>query len=106
MRCVSPWGDPGPRKRCRLAWLELLMFCKACLEMLPGGAAKRRRNHNISANRLERWAVGERRSLWDEVVAGVSCRQAVGFGAMKSGSRRRDCVRSSTGCPPWSFASL
>ena len=68
------WTDPGGArdtvhyKRCRLAWLELFMFCKTCLSVLPGGAAKRRRNHNISSNRLERWALGERRSLWDEAV--------------------------------------
>ena len=45
------------------------MFCKTCLAVLPGGAAKRRRNHNSSSNRLERWALGERRSLWDEVAS-------------------------------------
>eukprot|EP00435_Cladocopium_sp_Y103_P011842 s3316_g3.t1 len=32
--------------------------------------AKQRRNHNLAANCLERWNLGERRALWDEVVAG------------------------------------
>jgi hypothetical protein len=39
---------------------------KACLPQMPGGKAKRRRNMNLALLRLDRWAAGERRSLWDD----------------------------------------
>lgn len=34
--------------------VELFMFPKTCLGILPGGRAKQRGNHNLSANRLQR----------------------------------------------------
>ena len=72
--CEDAWDDPDgvtdtPQRRlCRLAWTQLWMFAKTCLTALPGGRAKQRRNRNILANRLNRWGLGERRSLWDEAV--------------------------------------
>lgn len=51
------------------------MFPKTCLGVIPGGKAKQRRNHNVAANRLERWGLGDRRGLWDEVVGGRRHRQ-------------------------------
>ena len=72
--CEDAWDDCGgpsdspSRRLCRLAWAQLWMFPKTCLAALPGGKAKRRRNHNILANRLERWSLGERRTLWDEAL--------------------------------------
>ena len=48
--------------------VELFMFPKTCLGILPGGRAKQRRNHNLSANRLQRGGHGERSPLWDEAV--------------------------------------
>ena len=72
--CEDAWDDPdgatdAPQRRlCRLAWTQLWMFAKTCLTALRGGRAKQRRNRNILANRLERWGLGERRSVWDEAV--------------------------------------
>ena len=43
------------------------MFCKTCLPHLPGWVAKSRCNHNRILTRLERWAAGERASLWSEL---------------------------------------
>ncbi len=43
------------------------MFHKACTPALPGGKAKKERNRNIIATKLERWAAGERKTLWDEI---------------------------------------
>ncbi len=59
--------DTPERSRARRAWLELFMFHKACTPALPGGKAKKQRNRNIIATKLERWAAGERASLWNEV---------------------------------------
>ena len=50
------------------------MFAKTCLAVLPGGKQKQRRNANIPANRLERWAAGERAAFWGEVVRGTAAR--------------------------------
>ena len=71
--CVDAWDhesdgrDTPARQRARRAWLELFMFHKAGRPALRGGAAKKQRNRNIIATKLERWASGERRSLWDEI---------------------------------------
>ena len=43
------------------------MFSKACLPALPGGKTKAKRNLNLLQTRFERWAAGERRSLWDDL---------------------------------------
>ena len=67
---VRSGTDTLAHQRARLAWTELWMFPKACLAVLPGGAAKQKRNGNILANRLERWLAGERRALWDEATRG------------------------------------
>ena len=45
---------------------------KACLAALPGGRKKLQRNRGIIANRLERWGLGERRSLWIEASRNAS----------------------------------
>ena len=37
------------------------------LPALPGGRAKEKRNRNLVATRLSRWAEGERAALWEEV---------------------------------------
>lgn len=63
-------ADTDAHRGCRLAWTELFMFPRTCLGVLPGGRAKQRRNHNLAANRLERWGLGECRELWDEAVRG------------------------------------
>ena len=60
--------DTPERQRSRAAWMELMMFPKVCLPALPGGKAKEQRNRNIVATRLERWANGERATLWKEEV--------------------------------------
>ena len=63
-----PGGTDTPERRVsRKAWQEMLMFSKACLPILPGGRAKEQRNKNIIATKLERWAAGERASLWKEL---------------------------------------
>ena len=59
--------DTAAHKQARVSWLEMFMFPKACLPILPGGSAKARRNQSIVANRLERWAAGERKQLCDEL---------------------------------------
>lgn len=69
---VGTGADTVAHQRCRLAWTELWMFSKTCLSVLPGGQAKKQRNANITANRLDRWAGGERKSLWDEVLPKAS----------------------------------
>ena len=43
-----------------------------CLPALPGGRKKLQRNRSIIANRLERWGLGERRSLWIEASRNAS----------------------------------
>ena len=63
---LGPAGSEAAR-RSRRAWTELLMFSKTCLPALPGGRAKERRNRNLVATRLSRWAEGERAALWEEV---------------------------------------
>ena len=60
-------GDTGQRRMARVAWIEFAMFSKACLCQLPGGKAKRQRNVNLTLTRLERWAAGERRMLWEDM---------------------------------------
>ena len=67
---VGTGADTPAHRQSRLAWTELFMCPKTCLGVIPGGRAKQRRNHNLAANRLERWNLGERRALWDEGVAG------------------------------------
>ena len=59
--------DTDAKKRSRMAWLELWMFSKICLPHLPGGVAKSKRNLNRILTRLERWAAGERASLWHDL---------------------------------------
>ena len=59
--------DTAPRKRCRRAWTEFLMFCKTCLPQLPGGKSKANRNKNLILGRLTRWENGERMTLWNEL---------------------------------------
>ena len=49
------------------------MFPKVCLPPLPGGKAKENRNANIIAAKLERWAGGERISLWNELKGREDC---------------------------------
>ena len=66
---VGQAGDSIEHQRARLAWTQLWMFPKTSLAALPGGHSKRKRNRNILANRLDRWALGERRALWDETLA-------------------------------------
>ena len=46
-----------------------------CIAALPGGRSKPKRNRNILAKRLDRWALGERRALWDEAMAATSLPQ-------------------------------
>ena len=58
--------DSPSHKKARFVWLELWVFSKTCLAILPGSQQKKRRNANILANRLERWISGERGSLWEE----------------------------------------
>ena len=76
----QPWCNTTPRMSGPTAgcpptdrpaaglWTELWLFSKACLATCPGGRSKHQQNHNILANRLDRWLCGERRELWDEVV--------------------------------------
>lgn len=71
---VGLQSDTLQHQRSRLAWTELLMFPKTCLQVLPGGQAKDKRNRNILTNRLDRWAAGERRTLWDEAMSKIQRR--------------------------------
>ena len=59
--------DTDAKQRCRLAWTEVCMFGKVCLPQLAGGKSKRNRNYNLIMKRLERWAAGERLSLWEDM---------------------------------------
>ncbi len=59
--------DSPERAQARRAWLEMLMFHKSCLPALPGGTAEAKRNKNILATKLQRWAAGERGELWKEL---------------------------------------
>ena len=52
-------GETEAARRSRRAWTELLMFSKTCLPAPPGGRAKEKRNRNLVANRLSRWAEGD-----------------------------------------------
>ena len=61
-------GDTPEHRRAREAWTEWFMFAKAVLLVLPGGKAKEKRNDNILANRVARWAQGERATLWEEAL--------------------------------------
>ena len=63
---IGTEGDTAARRRSRVAWTELFMFCKTCIPALPGGKAKARRNLEIILNRFARWNAGERRTLWDD----------------------------------------
>ena len=72
---VGREGDTVFHKRSRMVWLELWMFCKVCLSVLPGGRSKQNRNNNILLSRLERWASGERRALWDEACSKIRKRK-------------------------------
>ena len=44
-------------------------------ENLPCSLGRSKRNRNILANRLDRWALGERRALWDQALAATSLPQ-------------------------------
>ena len=66
-KSVGMAEDTLRRMQARVAWTELFMFSKACLPALPGGKTKAKRNLNLIHTRLERWAAGERRSLWDDL---------------------------------------
>ena len=63
---VGTERDSDSHHRARRVWTEWFMFAKTCLLVLPGGKAKEKRNNNIVANRIARWAAGERMSLWEE----------------------------------------
>ena len=52
------------KRRASVAWTELYMFPKACRPRMPGGKAKQKRNTAARVTRLERWAAGERATLW------------------------------------------
>ena len=89
--CEDAWDDPDgatdtPQRR---LWTQLCMFAKTCLTALPGGRAKQRRNRNILANRLERWGLGERRSLWDEAVKAAANSSARPPSTIEEEVRRR-----------------
>ena len=58
--------DSPERQRCRVAWTELLMFCKSCLPPLAGGKTKAKRNITIIVNRLAKWRAGEQAELWKD----------------------------------------
>ncbi|CAK0886604.1 unnamed protein product [Prorocentrum cordatum] len=66
---VAGTSDDTPQHaRARQAWTEWLMFPKTVTPALPGGKAKEKRNRNLVANMVDRWANGERRAVWDEVL--------------------------------------
>ena len=67
--------DTVARRRSRMAWLELWMFCKVCFTVLPGGKSKQSRNNNILSSRLDRWAAGERLTLWRETCSKIRTRK-------------------------------
>ena len=65
---IGTQQDSEAHQRARTAWIEWFMFAKTVLLVLPGGRAKEKRNDNILANRIARWAEGERSTLWREAM--------------------------------------
>ena len=61
-------NDTPQHAHARRVWIEWLMFQKAVTPALPGGKAKEKRNQNLVANMADRWAAGERRAVWGQVL--------------------------------------
>ena len=59
-------NDNAAKQRARVAWIEWYMFPKTCLCRGDGSKAKKRRNSEARFTRLERWAAGERATLWED----------------------------------------
>ena len=67
-------SDTMAMRRCRVAWIELMLFPKAGLRggkrgVRPGQAYAR------AKNRLDRWISGERESLWTEAMRDLAGRR-------------------------------
>ena len=59
--------DTVEMKRCRVAWIELVMFAKCVLRVERRGV-RPAQAFSRARNRLDRWCNGDRHGLWREVV--------------------------------------